>query len=306
MILCCGEALIDMLPRDTTEGELAFAPYVGGSIFNSAVSLGRLGVPVSFFSGLSSDLFGKKLQEELAASKVDLRHAIVSERPTTLAFVTLKDGQASYFFYDENSAGRMLREADLPALGDEVEALLFGGISLVAEPCGTTYETLLTRESRNRVIMLDPNIRPLFIKDGGAHKARIERMAARADIIKVSEEDLDWLKDENAPETTIRAMLASGGKLVVVTNGSEGCTAHWEGKSVYVPAVMVETVDTVGAGDTFNAGLLAALRQMGCLNKERLAKLKEGEVKEALAFASRAAAVTASRAGANPPWRHEL
>lgn len=306
MILCCGEALIDMLPRDTTEGEVAFAPYVGGSIFNSAVSLGRLGVPVSFFSGLSSDLFGKKLQEELAASKVDLRHAIVSERPTTLAFVTLKDGQASYFFYDENSAGRMLREADLPALGDEVEALLFGGISLVAEPCGTTYETLLTRESRNRVIMLDPNIRPLFIKDGVAHKARIERMAARADIIKVSEEDLDWLKDENAPETTIRAMLASGGKLVVVTNGSEGCTAHWEGKSVYVPAVMVETVDTVGAGDTFNAGLLAALRQMGCLNKERLAKLKEGEVKEALAFASRAAAVTASRAGANPPWRHEL
>src|SRR5690606_4416123 len=105
MILCCGEALIDMLPRETADGDAAFVPHVGGSVFNTAIALGRLDIPVSFFSGLSEDLFGVRLQDALRASGVDLTHAIVSSRPTTLAFVSLSDGQASYDFYDENTAG---------------------------------------------------------------------------------------------------------------------------------------------------------------------------------------------------------
>src|SRR5919112_922413 len=117
MILSCGEALIDMLPRTTPAGEAAFAPYAGGAVFNTAIAIGRLGAPSGFFSGLSADLFGDLLRKVLRDSKVDTAPAHVSARPTTLAFVRLTDGQATYTFYDENTAGRMLSPADLPALG---------------------------------------------------------------------------------------------------------------------------------------------------------------------------------------------
>ncbi|TIP37609.1 MAG: carbohydrate kinase, partial [Mesorhizobium sp.] len=143
MILCCGEALIDMLPRITTEGEAAFAPYVGGAVFNSAIALGRLGAPAGFFSGLSSDLFGGQLRDALGASKVSSTYAHTSPRPTTLAFVRLTNGQATYTFYDENTAGRMLTIEDLPKLGAEIEAMLFGAISLISEPAGSAYEEFM-------------------------------------------------------------------------------------------------------------------------------------------------------------------
>ncbi|MCT7373521.1 carbohydrate kinase family protein [Chelativorans salis] len=306
MILCCGEALIDMLPRQTTDGESAFAPHAGGSVFNSALALGRLGAPVSFFSGLSNDLFGARLQEALRESRVDLAYAKISSLPTTLAFVSLSEGQASYFFYDENSAGRMLTEADLPRLKDDVEALLFGGISLATEPCGATYETLMARERPARVTMLDPNIRPVFIKDAEVHKARMRRMMEMADIVKISEEDLAWFGEASSHEQAAHGLLQAGTKLVIVTSGAKGAVAFWDGGTVAMEAVRVSVVDTVGAGDAFNAGVLAALREAGCLNKESVAKLREDVVREALTFAARVAAVTVSRAGANPPWREEL
>ncbi|MEO5756491.1 MAG: PfkB family carbohydrate kinase, partial [Mesorhizobium sp.] len=123
MILCCGEALIDMLPRESRDGEPCFAPYAGGAVFNTAIALGRLGVPAGFFTGLSRDLFGELLRETLEKSNVATRYTNFSDRPTTLAFVRLTGGQASYLFYDENTAGRMLTVEDLPALGSEIEAM---------------------------------------------------------------------------------------------------------------------------------------------------------------------------------------
>ena len=127
MILACGEALIDMLPRRTEAGETAFAPYAGGAVFNTAIALGRLGAPSGFLSGLSTDLFGEILTESLTASKVDSSLAIRSARPTTLAFVKLTDGHATYSFYDENTAGRMLTPDDLPR---PVEIVATDGIAL--------------------------------------------------------------------------------------------------------------------------------------------------------------------------------
>lgn len=304
MILCCGEALIDMLPI-TVDGEPAFRPLPGGSVFNTSIALGRLGTPVSFFSGLSDDLFGTTLQQTLKESHVDLSHAAISKRPTTLAFVKLENGHATYFFYDENTAGRMLTESDLPVLGGEVQALLFGGISLVSEPCGTTYESLMRREAETRVIMLDPNIRPGFIQDADAHRARLKRMFALADIVKVSEDDLAWI-DAQEPQQAIAAILGAGVNLVVLTAGERGAIAHWNGGQIEIPALSVEIVDTVGAGDTFNAGILAALHESGALNKQSLAAPNPDLIGNALAFAAKVAAVTVSRAGANPPWRHEL
>lgn len=306
MILCCGEALIDMLPRETAEGASAYVPHVGGAIFNSAVALGRLGAESGFLSGLSSDLFGRQLQQALADSRVDTSHAIVSKRPTTLAFVSLVDGQASYMFYDENTAGRMLRTEDLPAIADGVDAMLFGGISLIAEPCGSAYEALMAREHAGRTVMLDPNIRADFIPDAAAHAARLGRMIAMADIVKVSEDDLAWFGEEGTHAAIAGRWLEQGPKLVVITGGEKGATAYTARDTVSMPARDVRVVDTVGAGDTFNAGLLTALSETGNLGKERIASLDEETIANALAFAASVAAVVVSRSGADAPWRGEL
>lgn len=299
MILCCGEALIDMLPRESTGGEPAFAPFAGGAVFNTAIALGRLEVETAFFSGLSRDLFGEMLVDALEASKVDAARAVRSDRPTTLAFVTLTDGQARYAFYDENTAGRMLTPDDLPDVAD-VDALFFGGISLVVDPCGAAYEALMLREAGKRVTMIDPNIRPGFITDERAYRARIERMLTAADIVKISDEDMAWLG------TDADAILTAGASLVCVTEGAKGVVAHWRGGSVRAEAQRVQVVDTVGAGDTFNAGLLAGLSRDGLLDRAALQTLDAAKVKPALELGNAAAAITVSRAGANPPWQDEL
>ncbi|GGD26465.1 carbohydrate kinase family protein [Sinisalibacter lacisalsi] len=300
MILCCGEALIDMLPRETAAGKPAFAPYPGGAVFNTAIALGRLGEQAGFFSGLSTDLFGQMLDKALTASGVDAGLARRSPRPTTLAFVTLTDGHAQYAFYDENTAGRMLSPDDLPDLPESVEALFFGGISLVGDPCGAAYEALMLREAGARVTMLDPNIRPGFITAEPRYRARIAAMLGAADIVKVSDEDLAWIG------ATIEDLLAGGARLVCLTEGAKGVRAFWPGGESFVAAQRVEVVDTVGAGDTFNAGLLAGLARAGLLSKAGLAGLSAEALAPALELGVAAAAITVSRAGANPPWEHEL
>lgn len=306
MILSCGEALIDMLPRDSTEGEPAFAPYAGGAVFNTAIALGRLGAPAGFLSGLSTDLFGDVLRATLAASHVDTGHAILSDRPTTLAFVKLTNGQASYAFYDENTAGRLIRPSDLPALPASITAMFFGGISLMVEPGGATYEALMAREAASRVTMIDPNIRPSFIADAAHYRARIARMIALADIVKLSDEDLHWLEGDGDIAALARGILARGPKVVFITEGASGARGITTSHEVFVAAQKVTVADTVGAGDTFNAGVLAALHAAGALNKPALADLSADLIRGALSLGTRAAAITVSRSGANPPWAHEL
>ena len=306
MIVCCGEALIDMLPRESRAGEASFAPYVGGAVFNTAVALGKLDIPVGFFTGISSDFFGAMLRDALTASKVNLDLAKISDLPTTLAFVRLTDGHASYLFYDENTAGRMLEESDLPAIGQDVEAMHFSCISLIPEPCGSTYEALMRREQSRRVMMFDPNIRAGFIKDKPSHLARMKRMLAMADIVKLSDEDLDWFGETGTTEKIAARWLDAGPKLMIVTKGAEGLVAYSKAHSVAVPAERVTVVDTVGAGDTINAGILASLRDQGLLTKAAVSGLTEDQVRKVLIFSAKAAAVTVSRAGANPPWRNEM
>ncbi len=306
MILSCGEALIDMLPRTSTEGEPSFAPYAGGAVMNTAIALGRLGAPAGFLSGLSTDLFGDVLRATLAAAHVDTSHAILSDRPTTLAFVKLTNGQASYAFYDENTAGRLIRPSDLPDLPASITTMFFGGISLMVEPCGATYEALMTREAAARVTMIDPNIRPSFIADPALYRARIARMIALADLVKLSDEDLHWLEGAGDLTHLARALLGKGPKAVLITEGARGARAVTVAHEVFVAAPKVTVADTVGAGDTFNAGVLAALNQAAVLTKPALAALSPDLLRDALSLGVRAAAITVSRPGANPPWAHEL
>ena len=307
MILSCGEALIDMLPRTTTLGEPAFSPYAGGAVFNTAIALGRLGAPSAFFSGISNDMLGQILTETLQASKVDTQYCARSDRPTTVAFVKLVDGQATYAFYDENTAGRLLSQNELPTLPPAITTLFFGGISLVNDPAASTYAALQAREAPTRVTMIDPNIRPGFIAGKEAqYRARIEGMIARADIVKLSDEDLHWLLGPGDISALARQVLEKGPKLVFITEGAAGARAITATQNRFVAATRVTVADTVGAGDTFNAGALTALHEAGALTKSALTTLSDATLDAALTLGTQAAAVTVSRPGANPPWRHEL
>ena len=173
------------------DGQTAYVPCADGAIFNTAVALGRLNVKVALASGVSRDSFGEMLAQVLAANNVGTDMLVRSDRLSTLAVVHLVNGSATYSFYDEKSAGRMLGVDDFAEVTPEVTALYFGGISLVAKPAADAYATLLSRERAGRVVMIDPNIRPGFITDPRAYRTRLEAIIAQSDIVKVSDEDLE-------------------------------------------------------------------------------------------------------------------
>ncbi|MCG7624744.1 carbohydrate kinase family protein [Epibacterium sp. Ofav1-8] len=308
MILCCGEALIDMIPNKTLDGQEAFVPHSGGAVFNTAIALGRLGRSTALLSGVSTDLFGAQLDAALGQSGVGTQYLIRSDLPTTLAFVKLENGHAKYAFYDENTAGRMIAAAALPVVQSDVGALFFGGISLACEPCADTYATLLERDGGRRAVVMDPNIRPGFAPDEQRYRARLMAMLAQADMVKVSDEDLAWiLPEQDGLLSQARALQALGPAVVLVTKGAEGAIGVLPGgETVEVAAEPAEVVDTVGAGDTFNAGVMARLDEQGLLTKEALRQLAPDALKLALAHGARVAAITVARAGANPPWATEL
>jgi fructokinase len=308
MIICCGEALIDMIPITDASGEQSLKPHAGGAIFNTAIALGRLGAKAGFVSGISTDLFGKILLDALNKSHVDTQLVVQSDRPTTLAFVELTDGHARYVFYDENTAGRMLDPQDLPAIPNAATAMYFGGISLINEPAADFYAALAARESGRRVIVADPNIRANFVTDEQKYRARLEALIAHVDILKVSDEDLDWIIP-GAQSSLDKAseMRARGPDVVVLTRGSEGASAVFgDDQMIDVPAPKVKVADTVGAGDTFNAGFLAQLADDGLLTRDHIKTLTATNLKRALENGAKVAAITVSRAGANPPWKYEL
>jgi fructokinase len=306
MIVCCGEALIDMLPRKSAEGAAVYQPFNGGSIFNTAIALGRLGIKTGFFTGLSTDFFGDSLKAGLSESHVSLKYVKVWDRPSTLAFVKLDNGHARYSFFDDNSAGRMLTKKDLPKLAKDVEALHFGSISLIPEPGASTLEALMKRESKSRVICFDPNIRPTVIKNRKDYLKRVNRLIGMCDILKISDEDVKWMTGSDDFAKFAKKGLKAGARVVVITRGGEGAQAFTRKVTVKIQSPRVAVVDTVGAGDTFTAGVLTSLSRAGRLSKAGMADLDETTLNNALNFAARAAAVTVSREGANPPWAHEL
>ncbi|WP_353628451.1 carbohydrate kinase (plasmid) [Sulfitobacter sp. TCYB15] len=308
MILCCGEALIDMIPAPTLAGPEGFVPHVGGAIFNTAIALGRLGIPTGMLTGLSTDMFGIQLAAALKASHVDTSRAVVSNRPTTLAFVQLNGGQATYNFVDEGSAGRMLTPVDMPTLTTDVSALYLGGISLACEPSADAYIALLKAEGAHRPVMIDPNIRPGLVDNIPAYRSRLKGAIGLADLVKVSDEDLEWLvPGPSSLKSKATALLELGPDAVILTRGAEGATGYLKsGAEVQIPAVRAKVIDTVGAGDTFNAGILAHLFDAGKLTKITVSGITTETLQSAIEYGAKVAAITVTRAGANPPWRSEV
>lgn len=301
MILCAGEALIDLIP----EPGGSLRPLAGGAVYNTAVALGRLGTSAAFLWPLSRDGFADLLLRPLAEAGVDTSACPRTDRPTTLAVVSLAGGEARYSFHDEGSAGRMFATADLPSLAPDLQALFIGGISLVPDPCGATVEALASRAAAQGIpVMLDPNVRPFFISGEAAYRARLDRLLGLAAIVKLSADDCAWLWPGADRDRIARDLMSRGVRLVLLTNGAQGALALTPRHRIEAPAPQVSVADTIGAGDTFNAGILDALSRAGALS--RLDDLDEPTLAAALAYATRAAAVTVSRPGADPPWRHEL
>jgi len=308
MILCCGEALIDFVPLP---GMRAYGPYPGGSVFNIAVGLGRLEAPVGFFCRLSTDFFGDLLVDTLAENGVETALCPRSDDPTTLAFVSLPGDEGEeprYMFYANDSADRLLTADMLPALDPQIKALHFGSISLVMEPGATALETLMQRESRRRVISLDPNVRPGMIGDREAYRQRFERWVGWIDILRLSTVDFDFLYPGQQLEPIITRWFELGLSLCIITkgaDGAEGITARGVTAESVPPKITV--ADTVGAGDTFLAAALAYLQQQGQLyEREKLLGLAAEQLAACLAYAGQAAAFNCSRQGANPPYKHEM
>jgi fructokinase len=307
MIVVCGEALVDFTPAVCGDGP-GYVPHPGGSPYNVAVALARLEVPVAFLGRVSSDAFGRVLREHLARNGVDLRYLREGAEPTTLAFVHQARGaEPEFSFYGEGTADRLLTQADLPrALPPEAAVLHVGSLSLLWEPSASTLESLVARERGRRVVSLDPNVRPALVRDWGAYRRRVEAWVASADLVKASRADAAWLYPGEPLDRVARRWHDLGAAVIVLTLGEEGAWG-WTGEgSVSVPAIPVEVVDTVGAGDAFTAGLLAWLWRRGRTGRADLAALPAGALGEALHYASRVAALTCTRAGADPPRRDEV
>jgi fructokinase len=305
VIVVCGEALIDLVP-DRAAG--AYAARPGGSPANVAVGLGRLGVDVALLSRLADDRFGALLREHVSASRVNLALAARSAAPTTLAVVNLdRAGVATYDFYIDGCADGTWRREDLPETLPEDAALhLAGSLALPVPAMGDVCELLLRRERARRVITFDPNIRPVLVRDEAAVRTRLRRWLGLADIVKASAEDVAWIAPGQPVEAVAQDWYGLGPTLVVVTRGENGVYAVGPGGPADLAGKPVTVVDTVGAGDAFMSGLLAALEQAGRLARPALAGLTAAQLTDALGYAQRVAALTCTRVGADPPWREEL
>ncbi|MFD6989611.1 carbohydrate kinase [Streptomyces sp. NPDC059943] len=308
MIVVAGEALIDLVPRTAAAdpacgpggaagGPLpALLPRLGGGPYNTAVALGRLGARTAFCSRVSTDGFGTALLDGLRSARVDTSLVQRGPEPTTLAVASLgSDGSAGYGFYAQGTADRLF---ELPAqLPPSARALALGTCSLVLEPGASAYEALLRREADRGVFtLLDPNIRPPVIPDADAYRARFARWLPYVSLLKLSEEDARWLGG-----------VPRGPAAVVLTRGGDGLTVRTRaGAEISVPAAPVDVVDTIGAGDTVNAALLHRLAALDALSERALETLGTESWRDILGFAARAAAVTCSRTGAEPPYEDEL
>ena len=311
MYLVCGEALFDFFaqsPESMVTGQVNFRAIAGGSPFNMAVGLRRLGVDTALFAGLSTDYLGRRLKQVLVNEGVSTEYLHDLDAPTTLAMVALDaSGSPAYSFRGEGCADRQLHGHHLPLLGPEVRGVHVGSFSLVVQPVGDTLLALVKRESGQRLISLDPNVRLNPEPDIERWRQRISELIPYADVIKVSDEDLELLYPGQDAQQIARSWLNHRCQLVFLTRGSQGASVFSrEHGQRSVPASLVQVADTVGAGDTFQAAVIAWLTGHGLDSIEGVQGLSALQLDALLDFASRAAALTCSKTGPDLPYRAQL
>lgn len=291
-IACYGEGLIDFTQQDN-----AFVPHPGGSPYNVAVALARLGCKTAFCSQLSNDMFGQQLVDYLQQNHVDTSHILRSPAPSTLAFVaTPANAEPEYAFYSQGAAD-VIPEPGQPFPEPAADIHHFGSISLMQEPCGSFWEQyLLTRQG---FISFDPNIRSSLIADRHLWLQRLDRILGHTDLLRLSIVDLLWIDPHSSVESFAGRMLDRGIKMVAVTAGGQGAQVFTRQYSLHQPAASVQVIDTIGAGDTFTAGFLSVLSQH--IHEEP--HHNPSVLAQALKVGCLAAALNCRRKGANPPDR---
>ncbi|OYU08478.1 MAG: carbohydrate kinase [Pseudomonas sp. PGPPP1] len=311
MYLVCGEALFDFFSEEDASGQASKVNYkaiAGGSPFNVAVGLRRLGVEAGLLGGLSTDFLGRRLLQVLKDEGVSERFLVEFAAPTTLSMVAVgANGSPQYNFRGEGCADRLLEVAHLPELGDDIRGLHIGSFSLVVQPVGDTLLTLVQRESGKRLISLDPNVRLNPQPDIQLWRDRVAQLVQHADLIKVSDEDLHLLYPDQAPESVLQGWLQHRCQLVFLTRGGDGATVFSRQHGSWsASAVKVVMADTVGAGDTFQAALIAWLTEQQLDSVDGLQQLTRAQIDAMLAFAVRAAALTCTKTGPDLPYRRQL
>ncbi|MEP7297405.1 MAG: carbohydrate kinase [Burkholderiales bacterium] len=311
MLMICGEALLDVFQGAETRTGMALDANVGGSPFNLAVGLARLGQPAAFFSAISTGFAGERLMRSLVAEGVNTEAVARLEAPTTLSLIGLDaQGVPSYAFYGDGCADRLVTTEHLPRVPMDLTLVNLGSFATVVEPVASTQRALVERErargALGALISYDPNIRLNVEPDLARWRDQLDWMLPRTDLLKVSDEDLGLLQPGTPIDAFAARALAAGVKLVVVTRGAQGAVG-WNARGrVSIDPVPATVVDTVGAGDTFQAGLITWLAEHASLSAHGLAELTLAGLGEALAFAASAAAITCSRRGADMPRRCEL
>lgn len=307
MFIVCGEALFDLFSTGNTPGGLGFEGRVGGSPFNVAMGLARLGHPVAFLGGIGAGFAGDRLLQALEDEGIGTGCVARIGAPVTLSLVGIDArGVPSYAFYGEGAADRMLRLEHLVKVPPQARAFHVGSYAMVVQPAADTLRSLIDRVHVDRLVAYDPNIRLNVEPDLGAWRNTLAWMLPRTHLLKASEEDLDLLWPGRSVGDFIDQALASGTGWVVVTRGAAGAVSATAQAQVTLPAPAVHVVDTVGAGDTFQAALLSWLDTSGRLSPAGVGALDGTAQARALGFAMRAAAVTCGRRGADLPRRHEL
>ena len=300
MILVAGEALVDLVPGDGS----SLLAHPGGGPFNTARTVARLGRPVAFLGRLSTDRFGRTLEGMLREDGVDLGSVVRTDDPTTLAVAEVDDaGAARYRFYERATSAPGLETTEaLAALPADVAVLHVGTLGIHLEPIATAIEAVVERLAGTALVAIDPNVRAGALDDPAAFRARLARLLERADLLKLSEDDLAWLAPGVPPDEGVRSLLG-GARAGVVTRGGDGALVVTAGGAMHVAAPRVDVVDTIGAGDAFGGGLIAWWDMRG-LGRDALGDLDA--LVEATRFACRVAALTCARAGAQPPALAEV
>jgi fructokinase len=302
VILVAGEALYDLVVQGDSDD---LHGHPGGGPFNTARTIGRLEQPVAYLGRMSGDRFGERMMGLLTEDGVDLRAVVRTNEPTTLALAEVDDeGVAKYRFYERGtSATGLTPEAALAALPDDVAILHVGTLGLTLEPSAAAVEAIVERVADSALIAVDPNIRPWVIHDEAGYRARLDRVLARSHVLKVSQEDLDWLCPGEPHVEAVRALLDRGPTVGLLTRGPNGALVVTRTAEVAVPAPRAKVVDTIGAGDAFGGGFVAWWSEHG-LTREDVGTIDLAV--EATTFACLVAARTCSRPGASPPYRSEL
>lgn len=298
-----GEALIDLVEKGDDEPRLA---RPGGSPYNVAIGLARLGRHAAYVGRISHDPLGTVLRRHAERSGVDLTRAVDALEPSTVALVELRDNHASYQFGVEGTADFRFTDTELSHAADGADLLHFGSLTSWTPPGDAAVGRLVERARGHALVSYDPNVRPLVQHDADLARRQIETSLASAHLVKASDEDLAFLYPGAALDEVARDWLEAGPELVVLTRGGDGCSAFGRDGRLDRPVAASVLVDTVGAGDAFMSGLLDGLVEHDLLDATRLRDVGTERLATLLDHAALVAAITCSRAGANPPRRDEL